>query len=402
MFLSLLRVTSIFFGFLFLALPATAQNAVQMAPGDRLSFWIVGAVDAPRDIPIQPDGTAMLPLVGPLKVEGLTIAQARQKLAAQLRDVPIRLTTADGAERRLGLRSNEVGLDVAQFRPVYVSGDVNLIGEVEYRPNLTARQAIVKANGLLRLNFSAANEIPLGLLSQKARLEQQVENSQVMLHLLIEHYKLLNPETDLASDPLLARVSNIQSASGSAGQIAVQQDLLEREEVSRQNTIQQLKARVDVVTHLEETSQETIAIAEATVARLSTLAEQGLVRTEAMDNARQSLLQAQTRAFEAASERLRLGLEISKLEDAEVTDALEVTADILDDIKKELTQIETAQAQLKVLSWETGQLETVEASAQDRKVKLTLFRQIKGETVERGIRFDDRLLPGDVINVSLQ
>lgn len=402
MFSFLLRFTSAFLSFVFISFPTLAEQSIHLAPGDRLSFWIVGTLDTPREIPIQPDGIVMLPLAGALDVNGLTIAQARQSLASQLQKNPLRLTTPEGIERRIGLKSNEVGLDVAQFRPVYVSGDVNTVGEIDYRPNLTARQAIAKSNGVLRMFQAFDSELPIGMLSHRASLVERVKSSELALHLLLEHYKLLNPGTDLRTDPMLSRVLDKVDYVGDTNQVSLQSRLLELEELRRNNTVRQLEARIEVVTRLEETNKETMRIAEATVARLSGLAEQGLLRTDAMDNARQNLLQAQARSFEAASERLRLGLEVTQMQDSEVFNNLQTASEILAEIENELTQFEVAKSQLEVLNKGTRQLGISEYSTQDQNVELTLFRRINDETIRSKIEFDDLLLPGDVLNVSRQ
>ncbi|WP_282096360.1 polysaccharide biosynthesis/export family protein [Epibacterium ulvae] len=381
---------------------AQAQKDITIAPGDTLSFWIIGALDAPRTVPLQADGTVMLPLVGPLSVAGLTISQAREKLATRLREVPVRIVTQEGRELRIGLRPNEIGLDVAQFRPIYMSGDVNAIGEVEYRPHLTARQAVVKAGGLLRLEFSAANEIPIGLMTQRVRLQQQVDTSTSILQLLAHHYLLLNPDTDLTTEPLLRQIPDMPLTDGVLTQVEMRKTLLEREALNRQNVLKQLEARVDVIESLERSSASSMEIAQSSVERLTKLNDQGLLRTEAMDSARQGFLQSQTRALQAASERLRISLEIARLENEGTTDALEMSEDLLEDVKAELERLQTSKAQLQVLNWNAGQYQPLDEAPRAAEVILTLFRNENGQTTERKIEFDDILLPGDVLNVSLQ
>ncbi|SCZ71936.1 Polysaccharide biosynthesis/export protein [Epibacterium ulvae] len=402
MVLYLLRRVGLILLFSCAAISAQAQKDITIAPGDTLSFWIIGALDAPRTVPIQADGTVMLPLVGPLSVAGLTISQAREKLATRLRDVPVRIVTQEGRELRIGLRPNEIGLDVAQFRPIYMSGDVNAIGEVEYRPHLTARQAVVKAGGLLRLEFSAANEIPIGLMTQRVRLQQQVDTSTSILQLLAHHYLLLNPDTDLTTEPLLRQIPDLPLTDGVLTQVEMRKTLLEREALNRQNVLKQLEARVDVIESLERSSANSMEIAQSSVERLTKLNDQGLLRTEAMDSARQGFLQSQTRALQAASERLRISLEIARLENEGTTDALEMSEDLLEDVKAELERLQTSKAQLQVLNWNAGQYQPLDEAPRAAEVILTLFRNENGQTTERKIEFDDILLPGDVLNVSLQ
>ncbi|MFK7867934.1 MAG: polysaccharide biosynthesis/export family protein [Roseobacter sp.] len=381
----------------------SANSDIKLAPGDTLSFWIIGAIETPREVMIQPDGNVMLPLVGTLDVDTLTIAQAREKLNNQLKSMPVRITGIDGREQRLGLRANEVGLDVARFRPVYISGEVQLVGEVQYTPNLTARQAIVKAGGYFRFASTDSN-FTVNLSNQSIRLEKERDESRADLQRLIAQYSILNPDIDLSKRPDIAAVLGDSPTGGGefADLISIEEDLFEREIEDTDRSLEQLQARVNVVEDLKRTSEATVEIAEANVERLANLAAQGLLRSDLMDNARQTLLQAQTRALESASEGLRLDLEISKLRGSEVIDDLEASSRLLLEIRAELVKFETAQLQLENLELMGARTFTANSETTTRQVLLTRIRTVEGQTSEQVIALDEFLSPGDVLDVSFK
>jgi polysaccharide export outer membrane protein len=96
---------------------------------------------------VQMDGNISLPLVGTLPVAGLPLPQIRTKIGAALASKVFRQRTSDGREVVIVIDANEVTTIVAEYRPVYVNGDVSKPGEYPYRPATTARQLVAMAGG---------------------------------------------------------------------------------------------------------------------------------------------------------------------------------------------------------------------------------------------------------------
>jgi protein involved in polysaccharide export with SLBB domain len=127
------------------------------------------------------DGTLSLPFVGEIDAAGST---------------PGALGTAIGnmLMTHMGLgRPPNVAVEVVQFRPFYVVGDVKSAGEFPYRPGLTVLQALSIAGGLRTRDDGAgrlAREVITGrgdlslltlsginLMARKARLEAELKNA---------------------------------------------------------------------------------------------------------------------------------------------------------------------------------------------------------------------------------
>jgi polysaccharide biosynthesis/export protein len=64
-----------------------APSAVEplIGPGDLIEFRVFGAPDMTQDLRINGAGEAMVPLVGPVKVGGLTAAEAQEAIEARLK-----------------------------------------------------------------------------------------------------------------------------------------------------------------------------------------------------------------------------------------------------------------------------------------------------------------------------
>ena len=104
-------------------------------PSDVLSIRYLYTPEYDTTAAVQPDGFVSAPVIGELKVGGLTLAQAREALLA-------------AAGRRL--KDPEMYVDLKEFdKPHFaVSGEVGTPGRFELRGRVTVLDAIAMAGGL--------------------------------------------------------------------------------------------------------------------------------------------------------------------------------------------------------------------------------------------------------------
>jgi polysaccharide biosynthesis/export protein len=115
--------------------------------GDVLEVAVAGVPDLRQRVAVQMDGNIALPLVGTLPVAGLPLPQIRAQIGAALASKVFRQRTSDGREVVIVIDADEVTATVAEYRPIYVNGDVSKPGEYPYRPSITARQLVAVAGG---------------------------------------------------------------------------------------------------------------------------------------------------------------------------------------------------------------------------------------------------------------
>jgi polysaccharide export outer membrane protein len=132
-------------GLTFSVTQAKAEYRVNI--GDVLEVAVAGVPDLRHRAAVQMDGNISLPLVGMLPVAGLPVSQIRANIGAALASKVFRQRTADGREAVIVIDANEVTTTVAEYRPVYINGDVSKPGEYPYRPATTARQLVALAGG---------------------------------------------------------------------------------------------------------------------------------------------------------------------------------------------------------------------------------------------------------------
>jgi polysaccharide export outer membrane protein len=140
------------FGSCCLPLPTRAEYL--LASGDILEISIVGLREMHQSIPINVDGQAFFPLVGPIRAAGLSLVELQQKVRQQLPAKIFRRRTEDGRESQVALSPDEITVSISEYRPIYIDGDVAKPGAVGYRAGMRVRQAIALAGGYDTARFT--------------------------------------------------------------------------------------------------------------------------------------------------------------------------------------------------------------------------------------------------------
>ncbi len=114
--------------------PAAEQYPeIRLSAGDRLRVTVFGEEKLSGDFDIDLNGNASLPLAGTVNLAGQTKQQAEASIARKLRSEY--------------LRSPKVTVDITNFRPFYVIGQVERPGEFPYRNRLNLISAMAVAGG---------------------------------------------------------------------------------------------------------------------------------------------------------------------------------------------------------------------------------------------------------------
>ncbi|WP_109355619.1 polysaccharide biosynthesis/export family protein [Sphingorhabdus sp. EL138] len=101
--------------------------------GETIQVVTYGEETLTGEFNIGANGVLSFPLVGDIKAAGLTPAALGKSIAAAL---------ADGY-----VLNPQVNVEVKNYRPIYILGEVNKPGEYPYVPDMTILAAIAKADG---------------------------------------------------------------------------------------------------------------------------------------------------------------------------------------------------------------------------------------------------------------
>ena len=138
-------------------LPTSAFAEYRLRSGDTLEISVIGVPDLKQRSPIGVDGDIVLPLIGPIKVGNLSLSAARATITRELSNKVYQQLTNDGRELKHLILPGEIIVTVAEYRPIYINGDVAKPGEVIFRPGITVRQAVAIAGGYDQARFRLSN-----------------------------------------------------------------------------------------------------------------------------------------------------------------------------------------------------------------------------------------------------
>ena len=113
--------------------PAAAAGSYVLGPNDRIRLKVYGETDITGEYEIDSSGNVSVPLAGHLKASGLTTRQLERSITSAL---------SKGI-----VRDPRVNVEIAQYRPYYILGEVKKSGEYPYRLGLTVMDAVASAGG---------------------------------------------------------------------------------------------------------------------------------------------------------------------------------------------------------------------------------------------------------------
>lgn len=109
-------------------------GAYAVAPGDRLKVNVYGDTTLNGEYGVDQTGAVSLPLVGAVGVAGKSTDGAAKTIADRLRSGGY-------------LRDPRVSVEVVNFRPFYILGEVNKPGEYPYKAGMSLFSAVATAGG---------------------------------------------------------------------------------------------------------------------------------------------------------------------------------------------------------------------------------------------------------------
>ncbi len=112
--------------------------------GDQVRVTVFDQDDLTNSYAVDQSGYISFPLIGAVAARGRTVQQMESAIAGGLRNG--------------FLRNPDVSVEVAQYRPIFVMGEVGTAGQYAYVPGLTVQSAIASAGGFTaRANQSDAD-----------------------------------------------------------------------------------------------------------------------------------------------------------------------------------------------------------------------------------------------------
>ena len=112
--------------------PPAVEADYQLGPGDKLRLITFGEDTLSGEFFVSDAGEVSLPLVGNLKASGLSVDEFQNEVKTALADY---------------LKDPRVSVEVENYRPYYILGEVNRPGEYPFITGLTLLNAVATAAG---------------------------------------------------------------------------------------------------------------------------------------------------------------------------------------------------------------------------------------------------------------
>lgn len=143
-----LFASAVFLAALLGAAPSRAADPYRLQAGDSIDFTLLGTPPMSRRIMIGQDGEISIPLGGSFPAAGRTVEDLRQTVADRLKTVSYPVgVDAQGVTVWSVIYPESVLVEIGEYRPVYVSGDVLTPSAQAFRTGMTVAQAVAVAGG---------------------------------------------------------------------------------------------------------------------------------------------------------------------------------------------------------------------------------------------------------------
>jgi polysaccharide export outer membrane protein len=376
--------------------------------GDVIEISVARVPELQRRVAVNLDGNITFPLLGTLAVAGLTPSQAQVRIQAGLATKIFQKRTLDGRYSDVAIDPDEVTATVAEYRPIYVSGDVSKPGEFPYRPLMTVRQAVALSGGYDTMRFRTSNPI-LDWADLKSDYETfWTEFAKEQAHvwrLKSELGDKISSAHNALSDLPLPRSTISEIVRLETEHLNILQADHERQKAFLQRAIKQGYDQIAVLSDQQQKEEQGVQADVEELHKSVELFGKGMLPSPRVTDNRRAVLLSSTRKLQTVAELMQL---------KRAQGDLERQLERLDDQRRinllgELQEAEVKLSEIRAKLQGIGDKLQYTALLKSRLMrgngyKLEIAITRKNETgLERVVANEDwELRPGDVVDVSLQ
>ena len=391
-----------------LTISVQAKAEYRVNVGDVLEVAVAGVPELRQRAPVQVDGNISLPLVGMLPVAGLPLPEIRAKIGAALTSKVFRQRTVDGREVVVVIDADQVTATVAEYRPVYVNGDVSKPGEYVYRPASTARQLIAMAGGydIMHIRMNNPYLESADLRSEYGSLWTELAKEQArMWRIKVElgEGTQINPAT--LTDVPIARSAISEIVNAESEYLKTKQNDYQQEKEFLQRSVRQGDEEVRVLSEQQQKDEEGLQSDVEDLRKASDLFAKGSLISPRVTDARRAVLLSATRKLQTYAQLLQ----VKKLQDESARRLVKLDDQRRLDLLRELQDTSLKLNQIREKLQSVGEKLQYTAMVRSQLVRgagsrpdIAIIRN-NGKGSERIIASEDtELQPGDTIEVTLR
>lgn len=342
---------------------------------------------------VGPSGALSLPFIGDLPAAGKTTTEVGEAIGEKMQTL-------------FGLRDRpSASVELAQYRPLYLSGEVEKPGEYPFAPNLTVLKAISLGGGLRRsesgqrfardyINAHGDSSVQTAernrLLIRRARLQAEIADKQG-----IELPKDLQGVPGI--DKLLANETALMSSR-------------DRRQKLQLKSLADLKAllesEIQSLAKKAETQNRQMELAAEDREKVESLAEKGLALSQRKLSLEQRVAELQSALLDIDTASLKAKQDVSKAAQDETNLRNDWDAQLAQDLQNTEAELDTLQIKLGTSRdlMAEALLQSAEAAQSkdntaDAVIAYSIIRERDGKPTEIAADENTPVLPGDVIKV---
>ncbi|WEX75465.1 polysaccharide biosynthesis/export family protein [Sinorhizobium numidicum] len=337
-------------------------------------------------------GNVSLPFVGDLPVSGRTTAEVAEEIGIKM-------------QKLFGLRDRpSASVEMAQYRPVYLYGEVETPGEYPYAPNLTVLKAVSLGGGLRR----AENGQRFARDYINASGDSAVHVSE-RSRLLIRRARL---QAEIAKRDKITLPEELKDFPGVDKLLASEEALMESRDKRQQRQLAALadlksllQGEIESLAKKSETQARQLELVMEDRDKVDSLAEKGLALSQRklaleqrVADVQSSLLDIDTASLKAKQDMSKATQDETNLRndwDAQLAQELQNTEAELDTLTLKLGTSRDLMTEALAQSAEAAQLQEQSAS-----ITYSIIREKDGKPTEIAGDENTPVLPGDVIKVT--
>lgn len=345
------------------------------------------------DYAVGASGRVSVPFLGELEVSGKTTAEVADEVGKKM-------------QMLFGLRDRpSASVELAQYRPIYLAGEVQTPGEYPFAPNMTVLKALSVAGGLRRGDA--------GQRFARDFIRSEGDSSVLAAErnrLLVRRARL---QAEIADKAEIALPAELKDAPEANELLASETALMQSRDRRLKLQLTQLadlknllRSEIESLAKKSETQSRQLTLVEGDREKIVNLTEQGLTVSSRRLAIEQQVADLQAGLLDIDTATLRAKQDVSKASqdettlqndrDADLSQELQNTERELDTIALKLGTSRDLMAEAMMQSAEAASL----ARDAESSVTYSIVREKDGKASEFTANENTRILPGDVIKVA--
>jgi exopolysaccharide production protein ExoF len=345
------------------------------------------------DYTVGPTGTASLPFIGELPASGQTTKAIAEQIGQKL-------------QQQFGLRDRpSASVELAEFRPLFLTGDVDQPGQYPYTPNLTVSKAVALAGGLRRAD--PGQRFARDFLNAKGEGAIALAERN---RLLIKRARL---QAEIAGKSSFDVPEELKNQPGVDKMMASEAALLETREKRLTLQLQALadlksllQSEVNALAQKSETQTRQLELAKEDRDKIENLAERGLALSARKIQSEQRAADLEATLLDIDTNSLKAKQDINQANQNEITLRNDRDSQLAQDLQNTQTQLD--ELELKIGTSTALMSEALAQSADAARfdeasgtqVSYFIVREQGGQSKEIQAQENTLVLPGDLIKVT--